>query len=98
MLAFAFLLLYVLQDAERIRLPTVFRINISTSFSIFQAGTDVDAETVSQVARRPRTLSHRFIGSVKQDLAEGVIVDLVGDLAGAPHLSLHLLLQPRVNL
>ena len=38
---------------ERILLPTVFRIYISTSFSIFQAGTDVDAETVSKVATRP---------------------------------------------
>ena len=55
----------------------------------------------SLVARRPRTLSHRFIGSVKhhkQDEAEGVLVGLVGDLAGAPHLSLRLLLRSRVNL
>ena len=33
----------------------------------------------------------------RQDEAEGVLVGLVGDLAGAPHLSLHLLLQPRVS-
>ena len=34
----------------------------------------------------------------KQDEVDGVIVDdLVGDLADAPHLSLHLLLQPRVS-
>ena len=61
MLAFAFLLLYVLQDAERIRLPTVFRINISTSFSIFQAGTDIDAETVFQVARRPEQIHKKCV-------------------------------------
>ena len=52
-------------------------------------------------ARKPE---HRFVGSVKHHKqegvkgVEGVVVGAVGDLDGAPHLGLHLLLRPRVNL